>query len=102
MKKTIAFVILIIFLGVPISWSQSSTDNEKDLSKQVVKLKKQVEMLEKRIKSLEKQLDSYDRLHRKILKNVPTLQKVPEGWKAVEYEGLTYYIVPLVHETKKK
>jgi len=102
MKKTIIFVIFICVLTAPISWSQTKTEKNENISKQVMKLKKQVEILEKRIKSLEKQLQSFDGRISKILKNVPRFQKLPEGWREVEYGGLTYYIVPLANETKKK
>ncbi len=102
MKKTIIFVIFFCILAAPISWSQTKSEKDENISKQVMKLKKQVERLEKRIKSLEKQLQSFDGRSNKILKNVPQFQILPEGWREVEYEGLTYYIVPLANETKKK
>ncbi len=102
MKKTIIFMIFFCILAAPISWSQTKLEKDENISKQVIKLKKQVEILEKRIKSLEKLLQSIERRSSKILKNVPKFQTLPEGWREVEYGGLTYYIVPLANETKKK
>ncbi len=102
MKKTIIFLIFFCILVAPISWSQTKTEEDEDMSKQVIELKKQVTKLEKRIKSLEKQLQSFENRMNKIPYNYPKFKKLPEGWKEYKYEGLTYYLVPLVNETKKK
>ena len=102
MKKTIILVILFCVLAAPISWSQTKIEKDEDILKQVIKLKKQVEILEKHVKSLEKQLNSFERKSRKFPEILPKFKKLPDGWREVEYGGLTYYIVPLANEAKKK
>jgi len=101
MKKTILVIFLCILIS-SFSWSQAEIEKDEDVIKQVEKLTNQVEMLEKRIKSLEKQLQSVDRMRIEIPKTFPKLQKLPKGWREHEFNGLTYYIVPLSKEIKKK
>ena len=100
-KKTILVIFLCILLA-SFSWSHAEIEKDEEVIKQVEKLTKQVEMLEKRIKSLEKQIQSVDRMRIEIPKTFPKLQKLPKGWREHEFNGLTYYIVPLSNESKKK
>ena len=102
MKK---FQILVLFLCVLVvlhSWIQAETNkNEDDLKKQIRELKNQVEMLKKRIKTLEKQLQSLAHWSIAIPKTFTRLQKIPEGWKEYEYNGMKYYIIPIQTDSKK-
>lgn len=102
MIKKAIFVLFLCFLTASLSWAQEKTDKEKNERNQIEKLTKQVEMLEKRIKSLEKQLRSMDRMQVETPKTFPKLQKLPQGWREHEFNGMTYYIVPLSHESKKR
>ena len=58
--------------------------------------------MEKRIKSLEKQFQSLDQKINKTPNIYPKFDKLSKGWRKFEYEGLSYYLVPLSDETKKK
>jgi hypothetical protein len=58
-------------------------------------------MLKKRIKTLEQQLQAI--AHRSVVipKTFPKPQKIPEGWKEYEFNGMKYYISPLQTDSKK-
>jgi predicted RNase H-like nuclease (RuvC/YqgF family) len=101
LKKTIPILLLCI-LTVSLSWTQDEAEKDEDAIKRIEKLTEQVEMLEKRIKSLEQQLRSLERLRIEIPKNFPKFKKLPEGWREHEFNGMTYYIVPLNTDKKKK
>jgi septal ring factor EnvC (AmiA/AmiB activator) len=102
MKK---FQILTLFLCVLVvsqSWIQAETNKDEDaLKKQIKELKNQVEMLKKRIITLEKQLQAIAHRSVAIPKSFPKLQKIPEGWKEYEFNGMKYYIIPIQTESKK-
>ena len=101
-KAKIWVVFLCVFMAF-FAWIQAETEKDRDVSKKIDELQKKILKLEKRIKFLEKQLRSFDHKSFKIPhKTYPKLQKLPKGWKEQKYEGLTYYIVPLKNELKRK
>ena len=101
MKKLKILAVFLCVLLASTAWVQTETDTDENLSKQIKELKIQVEMLKKRIKVLEKQLQSLTRRGVVIPETFPKLDKIPEGWREYEFNGMKYYLVPVQAETKK-
>lgn len=102
MKKLQILTLFLCVLVVSQSWIQAETNKDEDsLKKQIKELKNQVEMLKKRIITLEKQLQAISHRSVTIPKSFPKLQKIPEGWKEYEFNGMKYYIIPIQTDSKK-
>jgi hypothetical protein len=65
---------------------QESPDRQPD------ELKKQMASLELRITALEGQLE---KLTLAIPQTFPDLKQLPKGWERREFNGLSYYIIPI-------
>jgi len=101
MKRRKILALFLCLLVACAAWIQGETNRDEDVSKQMEELQKQVTKLEKRIETLEKQLQWFAKRNVEIPETFPKLQKMPEGWKEYEYNGIKYYIIPLKHNAKK-
>lgn len=62
-------------------------------------LQKQVAALEAKVAALEKQIE---KLSFSIPKSFPDLKQLPKGWERREFNGMTYYIIPINQDQKKE
>ena len=95
MKKHKIFVGFLCVLFISSVWIYGETDKDDEVSNQVEELRKQVTKLEKRIDTLEKQLKWLSKRSIEIPETFPKFQKIPEGWKEYEYNGIKFYIIPV-------
>ena len=103
MKKYNILAISLFVLLASITWIQAESNQDVDTQLQIVELKNQINLLKERIEILEKKLQSFARSsYVYIPENFPKVQKVPEDWGVFEYNGMTYYSIPLKMEQKKE
>ena len=89
---------ILCLSALALSWAAASPARQEDLAKQVQDLKKQVRALEDKVASLESRLQQ---LTLTIPQTFPDLKQLPKGWQKYEFNGMSYYIVPLDQDLKK-
>ena len=89
---------ILCLSAMAMSWSAAFPASQEDLAKQVQDLKKQVAALEQKVTSLESRLQQ---LTLTIPQTFPELKQLPKGWQKYEFNGMTYYIVPVDQDLKK-
>ena len=77
-------VTAVIIPAVPVS--QESAD------KKIENLQTQLASLELRVAGLEKHIE---RLTLAIPQKFPDIQQLPKGWQRHEFNGMTYFIIPV-------
>ncbi len=80
-------VLSIVALAIA---KANEPDGPRDLAAQVKRLKNEVDLVQSRLAKLEKQVSELANL----MKAYPSAA-VPEGWKPFQFNGLTYYLVPV-------
>jgi TolA-binding protein len=98
MNKTKWMVGILCLSVIALSWGAAFPGGQEDLAKQVQDLKKQVRALEDKVASLESRLQQ---LTLTIPQTFPDLKQLPKGWQKYEFNGMSYYIVPLDQDLKK-
>ena len=92
MSKIIGVLSLFfLFLAATSAVSAFSSPQDETVQ-QVEQLKKQVAALEQRVKDLEGRLE---KLTIAIPQTFPNLMQLPKGWEKREFNGLSYYMIPL-------
>jgi seryl-tRNA synthetase len=98
MIKTKWMVGVLCLLAIAMSWGGAFPTGQEDLAKQVQDLKKQVAALEEKVADLEKRLQ---KLTLTIPQAFPELKQLPKGWEKREFNGMSYYIIPIDQDLKK-
>ena len=96
MQKLLSVVglcfLAMVFAGGPDEGKGNSPEKEpSDLKTAFADLSKKVAELEKRIEKLE----ASQRIAVIGSTMVPDRQRIPESWRQREFNGMSYYIVPL-------
>jgi peptidoglycan hydrolase CwlO-like protein len=107
MKKIKIWAIFLCILVACSIWIYGETNQDENVSKQIEELQKQLTKLEKKIEILEKEIQWLAERSVETPETFPKLQKIPEGWKEYEFNGVKYYIIPvkpadITAEQKKK
>jgi hypothetical protein len=87
----IAGVLSIVALAIA---ETNEPDGPKDMAAQVKGLKNEVDSLQSRLAKLEKQVGELANLTK-----VYPAPGEPRGWKPFQFNGQTYYLVPVKEET---
>jgi outer membrane murein-binding lipoprotein Lpp len=98
MNKTKWMVGILCLSVIALSWGVAFPGGQEDLAKQVQDLKKQVAALEEKVASLESRLQ---KITVAIPQTFPELKQLPKGWEKREFNGMSYYIIPLDQDLKK-
>jgi outer membrane murein-binding lipoprotein Lpp len=98
MNKTKWMVGIFCLSAMAMSWGAAFPASQEDLAKQVQDLKKQVATLEEKVASLESRLQ---KITLAIPQTFPELKQLPKGWEKREFNGMSYYIIPLDQDLKK-
>jgi hypothetical protein len=92
----IASVLVIVALAIA---QTGGPDKPKDMDDQIKGLKNEVDSLQSRLANLEKQVSELTKLLRVYPAPIPQLapgvRGLPEGSKPFEFNGLTFYCVPV-------
>jgi hypothetical protein len=109
MKKTLALLVIVGITAIvtaAVSSENGTTSElpeEKNLEEQVKELKEMVAGLKEQMKDLEEELDKIKSIpYYGIIdpSRFPKMKKIPKGWRKREFNGMTFYLVPL--EDKKR
>jgi outer membrane murein-binding lipoprotein Lpp len=98
MNKTKWMVGILCLSAIAMSWGATFPGGQEDLAKQVQDLKKQVAGLEEKVASLESRLQ---KITVAIPQTFPELKQLPKGWEKREFNGMSYYIIPLDQDLKR-
>lgn len=98
MNKTKWMVAIFCLSAIGMSWGAAFPGGQEDLAKQVQDLKKQVAALEEKVASLESRLQ---KITLAIPRTFPELKQLPKGWEKREFNGMSYYIIPIDQDLKK-
>lgn len=98
MKTKKWMVGILCLVAIALSWGAAFPGRQDDLAKQVEELKKQVAALEQKVASLESRLQ---KLTLTIPQAFPELKQLPKGWEKREFNGMSYYIIPIDQDLKK-
>jgi hypothetical protein len=94
MKKAIGLSFVFLFLFITVSEFRGFQQPQDETTKQIEQLKKQVTTLEQRIKDLDEQLQ-------KLKSTIPAALLNPNGWPKLEFNGQTFYVIPLGQDSRK-
>ncbi|MFB0524090.1 MAG: hypothetical protein ACETVZ_01010 [Phycisphaerae bacterium] len=106
MKKIITIVGTICFLLILAFSIGAAPVDPKDISAEISALRKEVLSLQERVKALEKRLDSAAifvpgsqpwRGGFRLLDALRQYTPVPKGWQKRQFNGITYYVIPIDH-----
>ena len=103
MRRTSLFLLIGIVAVVAALSMGAVAPVPSPQSSEVAQLKKEVESLRQRVDSLEQQLKKGlipapfrgGRAKPDIINPYPWPRQVPPDWKPFEFNGMTYYIVPI-------
>jgi hypothetical protein len=89
MKKIAPIMLLLGLAGVATLWAQTSQTDQKT-----------IQQLEARLKALENRVTALEKAGETKSITLPSSQLPPESkprpdWKPFEFNGQTYYVVPL-------
>jgi hypothetical protein len=109
MKKIMTLLVIVGVTSIganAVSSEKNAASNlpeEKTLEEQVKELTEMVSDLKEQIKDLEKELDKIKSIpYYGIIdpSRFPKMKKIPKNWRKREFNGMTFYLIPL-DDTKK-
>lgn len=104
MKAKLGILLLVVAGGIVTLWAQQTKDDAPD---RLQRLEDRIAGLEQKVQTLEAQLKALAGMRREGPGlDVPGTSRLPFGshpeWKPFEFNGETYFIVPLKPGTEEK
>lgn len=94
MKRFLAILSVSLVLLAVIGYADSKQANDEQ--DELTQLKQRIESLERRVAELEKQRMKIQTQPKIIMpERLPPLQDVPGSWEKREFNGISYYIIPI-------